>query len=63
MLLDLCCVWVLIQTEEFHTWYLNSRSRTQDDLIDHLELLKLMGPSLTGAISVEVGLGRITAFF
>lgn len=39
-------MWQVKLTVEFHDWYENSNSILQDDVIEHIELLSLFGPSL-----------------
>lgn len=38
--------WVILQTSEFQEWFDNSDRRLQEDIIEHVQLLREFGPDL-----------------
>ncbi|MFP5457683.1 MAG: type II toxin-antitoxin system RelE/ParE family toxin [Bacteriovoracia bacterium] len=38
--------WVILQTPEFQQWFDNSDRRLQEDILEHAQLLRELGPEL-----------------
>lgn len=39
-------LWVIVQTTEFQVWFYESDKKLREDITEHLELLRMLGPEL-----------------